>query len=137
MFFFIVSVFPAHLFKILFRELTSHTDLRQELGECKEDSFQSFIEKLNNRLNDTTNENNKKLSNESSESIPYWYKRHLTHMGNLNTPVRDAYTQRLNKQQPAADDTHQFNNDNNNSIINNTTTEEPETDYCLAELLCS
>jgi hypothetical protein len=43
------SCIRAHLFKILYKGLTEHVDLRERLAKCNPDEFKTIVEELKER----------------------------------------------------------------------------------------
>lgn len=67
------SMIRAHLFKLLYRQLSVHTDVRDRLAQCVPEDFDSIIDTLAERFDVLPAEERERLLN----SVPVWYHRHI------------------------------------------------------------
>lgn len=67
------STVRGHLFKILYRHLTLHTDLRDRMGACPPDEFDAILDDIDQRFAGLTAEE----LQQQLDSVPVWYWRHI------------------------------------------------------------
>jgi tRNA-dihydrouridine synthase 1 len=67
------STIRGHLFKMLYRHLTVHKDLRDRMGACPPEEFYSILDELDTRFSGLSPSD----LQAQLDSVPVWYWRHI------------------------------------------------------------